>query len=93
MTIFLGSRYENSVVDFINIDSTSNAFPVVFYEFSSLGRLNYIDHSWVAGDRLDALATLYYRDPEKWWIIVEANPKIEDFTAINPGTILRIPNV
>lgn len=93
MTIFLGSRYEASVVDFVNIDGSGNAVPIVFYEFSDLGLLSYFEHKWTAGDRLEALATTYYRDPERWWVIAEANPEIEDIQNIPSGKILRIPSV
>ncbi len=93
MTIYLGSRYETAVVDFISLDATGNAAPVVFYEFPEIGRLVYNEHRWTAGDRLESLATTYYRDPEAWWIIAQANPEIEDIQNVPAGTVLRIPNV
>lgn len=93
MTIYLGSRYETSLVDFISLSSSGDGFPVVFYEFSSLGQLTYSEYRWKAGDRLDQLAMTFYRDPEKWWIIAETNPEVLDIQNIPPGTVLRIPSV
>jgi hypothetical protein len=54
--------------------------PVVYYE-------------WVEGDRIDIVSSKYYGDPEYWWQIMDANPEISNPFEINPGTILRIPNV
>ena len=45
-----------------------------------------------AGDRLDILATKYYNDKTKWWIIATAN-NINDATFyVEPGLQLRIPS-
>ncbi|MBN1655966.1 MAG: hypothetical protein JXA30_19520 [Deltaproteobacteria bacterium] len=35
-----------------------------------------IEHKLVPEDRLDRLAAYYYRDPAKWWLILDANPEI-----------------
>jgi phage tail protein X len=93
MTIYLGSRYEDSKVDFLDLSDSGDGYPVVFYEFSSLGRLTYSIYRWKRGDRLEALAMKFYRDPERWWIIAEANPEVADVQVIPAGTVLRIPNV
>jgi hypothetical protein len=91
--IFKGSRYEYSTVDFFNPKPTKSEQPVIFYTFSTLGRLSYWEHQYVQGERLDQIAAKYYQNPKSWWLIPEYNPEIVDFTAITPGTILRIPNV
>lgn len=93
MTIYLGSRYEDSTVDFVAFTETTDALPIVFYEFSSIGRINYTEYKWKSGDRLDNVAMEFYKDPEKWWVIPEYNPAIEDVYHIPAGTILRIPHV
>lgn len=93
MAIYKGSRYEYSTVDYFstNIDKDDNV--VVFYEFSQLGLVEYWEHTYVEGERLDQIAYKYYKRPGYWWIIPEYNPSITNLTSIAPGTVLRIPNV
>ena len=93
MTIYLGSRYETSVVDFIALSQDGDAAPVVFYEFSELGQISYSEYIWKSGDRLDSVAMQFYGNPEKWWLIPEYNPQILDIQNIPSGTVLRIANV
>jgi len=93
MTIFKGSRYEYSVVDFVATKSVSHPNPIVFYYSNRLGQVTYHEHTYVEGERLDQLANTYYKNPEYWWIIPEFNPQIPDFTNIAPGTVIRMPNV
>lgn len=93
MTIYKGSRYEYSVVDFVSTTPNGQQYPIVFYYTSAFGRATYHEHIYVEGERLDQLANLYYKNSEYWWIIPEFNPQISDFTAITPGTIIRMPNV
>ncbi|MEF9603900.1 hypothetical protein O4J55_16725 [Paracoccus sp. PXZ] len=42
-------------------------------------------------DRLDTLATRYYRDPLKLWRIADASPALDPFDAVVPGTPVQIP--
>ena len=44
-----------------------------------------------AGDRLDLLANLYYKDPSMWWIIATANNLNDANFFVEVGTQLRIP--
>ena len=93
MTIYLGSRYEPSVVDFVAFTPTTSALPVVFYQFTDIGLINYATYTWKEGDRLDQVAMEFYSSPEQWWLIAEYNPEISDPQNIPAGTVLRIPNV
>lgn len=93
MPIHIGSRYEDSVVDFVAFSSNGDAAPIVFYEFSDIGRIEYIEYTWKDGDRLDQVAANFYQYPDHWWIIAEYNPHISDPQNIAAGTKLRIPNV
>lgn len=93
MTIYLSSRYENSVVDFVAFTGTSDAAPIVFYEFTDIGLINYNTYTWKEGDRLDQVAMEFYGDPEKWWLIAEYNPEVSDHQNIPAGKVLRIPSV
>ena len=93
MPIRLGSRYELSVVDFISFETDEDAYPVVFYEFDELGILTYQEYPYKQGERLDNIAMKFYGKPGFWWVIMEANPEIEDIQNIPAGTLLRIPRV
>lgn len=93
MTIFKGSRYEYSTIDYVSSSLSLIEEPVVLYSASDLGLTNYWEHTYVEGERLDQLSFKYYRNSQYWWVIVEYNPAIEDFISIKPGTVLRIPNV
>lgn len=93
MSIYRGSRYEYSTIDFFSVSPDGTDNPVVFYAFSSLGFVRYWQHVYVQGERLDQIAYKYYKRPEYWWIIPEYNPEVTDITNITPGTVLRIPNV
>ena len=93
MAIFNGSRYEYSTIDFVSTVPNGDANPIVFYYMTKLGRVNYYEHIYVEGERLDQIANKYYTNPDYWWIIPEFNPQVKDFTNIPAGTVLKIPNV
>lgn len=93
MAIYKGSRYEYSTVDYFSTSLDKDDNVVVFYEFSELGLVEYWEHTYVQGERLDQIAYKYYKRPGYWWIIPEYNPSITNLTKITPGTILKIPNV
>jgi nucleoid-associated protein YgaU len=93
MSIYKGSRYEYSTIDFFKVSNQGDNNPVVFYEFSQLGLISYWEHVYVKNERLDQISHQYYKKPEFWWVIPEYNPEITDFLNIEPGTKLRIPNV
>ena len=91
MTIYQGSRYEYSTVDFFATQPDGDENAVVFYETSFMGTFAYTEHTYNYGDRLDLLAYEYYRRPDLWWFILDHNPEISDPHRIPAGTILRIP--
>lgn len=93
MTIYLGSRYEESVVDFIATKSVEDVAPVVFYEFTDIGRIEYTEYVWKDGDRLDNVSMKFYGHPERWWLIAQYNPELSDIMNIPAGTKLRIASV
>lgn len=43
--------------------------------------------------RLDLIAYRYYRTPELWWVIAEANNLFFPFEDVAVGTVLRIPSL
>lgn len=93
MTIYKGSRYENSTIDFFSVTDGGDLKPTVFYEFPNLGYVEYYEHTYQAGERLDSISYKYYKRSGFWWLIAVYNPQVSDFTNIAPGTVLKIPNV
>jgi LysM repeat protein len=52
--------------------------------------LNFINHTWKAGDKYWKLSSTYYGSPKYWWIIAWYNKKpIEASLAV--GDTLQIP--
>ena len=45
-----------------------------------------------AGDRFDSIATRYYKDATKWWIIAKANNMVNGSIFIPAGTTIIIPS-
>lgn len=44
------------------------------------------------GDRLDLLATKFYRNPRKWWLIADANPQfLSPEELLVPGQVILVP--
>ena len=93
MTIYSGSRYEYSLIDFFSTKENGDENPTVFYTMTDLGVVTYVSHYYVDGERLDTLSYKYYKTSSFWWVIAEFNPEVKDFTNIPTGTILRIPSV
>jgi hypothetical protein len=87
-----GSRYEYSVVDFVQLKENEELLPIVFYQFPNIGRLSYSYHVYTQGERLDQISNKYYKKPGFWWVITQANPEVTDILNITPGTVLRIPS-
>ena len=48
-------------------------------------------HTFAAGERLDILAFNYFRNPEKFWLIADANTEMDPEDLIVPGRKLLIP--
>jgi hypothetical protein len=87
------SRYYDSTIDYFTTRPDGDNAPVIFYDFSDIGQINYVDYLWKDGDRIDSIAAKFFLFPTRWWIIAEFNPKINDWFNVNPGTNIRIPRV
>lgn len=92
MTIYKGSRYEYSTIDFLSTTPGGSAYPTVQYQFTNGGYMKYYEHTYIAGERLDQISSKYYQTPGFWWSFMESNPQITDLNNIPAGTVLRIPN-
>lgn len=88
---FRSSRYDNCDV-VVQRDGTEfrESFEKLNVEVS--GRDKY--HVVLAGEknRLDIISYKYYGTPLMYWIIAEAN-EINNPTMIEPGTVIRIPDL
>jgi hypothetical protein len=88
--IFKGSRYEKVGVS-QSVDArgrTVTALKIRFIPPTPAGFFNTVN----ASDRLDLLAYRFYRNPEKFWLIADANTEMdpEDLLA-EPGRVILIP--
>ena len=91
--IYASSRYHNQVIDYIQIKPGGNITPNVFYQFDDLYNKTFTLYAFKQGDKLYQLSYRFFGRPDMWWAIAEMNPEVQDFTRIQPGTLLRIPSV
>ena len=89
MSISANSRYAQSTV--VALDKDGQAVNVIVPSQQWATTITYVSHMLTDLDRLDNLANQYYGDPTQWWQIANANPEIIDWSALTPGTIIRIP--
>jgi nucleoid-associated protein YgaU len=87
--IFKGSRYEKvGVYPVTTADGrTATALKIRFIAPTPAGFF----HTYTADQRLDLLAFAFYRNPEKFWLIADANPEMDPEDLLEPGRLLRIP--
>ena len=87
--IFKGSRYAKTPI----IDVTGpNGQPVKALATRVIpDRPAGFFHTFRADERLDLLAFRYYRNPEKFWLIADANTEMDPEDLLDPGRLLRIP--
>ena len=87
--IFKGSRYEKvGVVRVTGPDGrTVSALKIRFIPPTPAG----YQHTFKAGERLDVLAYNFYRNPEKFWLIADANDEMDPDDLLEPGRQLLIP--
>ena len=48
-------------------------------------------HTFTAGERLDLLAYTFYNNPERFWLIADANNEMDPEDLLEPGRHLLIP--
>ena len=87
--IFKGSRYEKTGAYTITDPSgrSVSALKIRFIPPTPAGFL----HTFTAGQRLDLLAFQYYRNPEKFWLIADANSEMDPEDLLEPGRQLFVP--
>lgn len=86
--IYRNSRYTKTEVT--QIDGVSVFKMRRRFEFS---KANALVHEFKLGDRLDGLAMTYYKDPQLWWVFLEANTQYKSELDIPYGANLIVPSV
>jgi nucleoid-associated protein YgaU len=87
--IFKGSRYQNVGVYRVT-DSAGNNVTALKIRFIPPTPAGFL-HTFTADDRLDLIAYQYYKNPEKFWLIADANTEMDPEDLLEPGRQLLIP--
>jgi hypothetical protein len=87
--IFKGSRYQNvkAYQAVASNGQTVTALSIRFIPPTPAG----FRHTFSAAERLDLLAFQFYRNPEKFWLIADANTEMDPEDLADPGRQLLIP--
>jgi hypothetical protein len=88
MTVYRGSRYQNSTVVSVDVDGVGRPTVLRANAAPAPGT-----RSIVADDatNLQQLAAVYLGNAELWWQIADLNPTVLYPDSIAPGTTLVIP--
>lgn len=87
---FAGSRYAD--VDTVQItDATGRVIPYIKVRFIPPTPA-VVGHTVIQGERLDQVSNNYYKDPQRFWRICDANFAMwpDDLVAV-PNTTILIP--
>lgn len=87
--IFKGSRYEG-VGTYQATDADGRTVTALRTRAIPPTPAGYV-HTVQAGDRLDLLAYQFYRNPEKFWRIADANPPLDPEELLDPGRSVLVP--
>lgn len=86
--IFKGSRYQNVGSYQANLNGSQvSALKIRFIPATPAG----FYHTFTVDERLDILAYRFYRNPEKFWLIADANTEMDPEDLLQPGRQLLIP--
>lgn len=87
--IFKGSRYETVPVYQVTGPNgqTISVLGIRFIPRTPAG----FRHTFKSNERLDLLAHTFYRNPEKFWLIADANTEMDPDDLLEPGRLLSIP--
>ncbi len=88
--VFKGSRYAS--VDVIQPVRADGKSPRVLAERPTPATPGVLAHTITEGERLDQLASQFYSEPTKYWIILDANlAELNPFDLLQPGRAIQIP--
>lgn len=84
-----GSRYSN-VATYQTTDAAGRLVTALKTRFIPSLPAGYF-HTFTADQRLDLIAYKFYRAPEKFWLIADANMEMDPEDLLEPGRQLPIP--
>jgi nucleoid-associated protein YgaU len=87
--IFKGSRYQDVGVYTVT-DAAGNAVTALKIRFIPPTPAGFL-HTFTADERLDLIAYQFYQNPEKFWLIADANTEMDPEDLLQPGRQLLIP--
>jgi hypothetical protein len=87
--IFKGSRYQNTGT-YQATDATGKTTVALKIRFIPPTPAGYY-HTFTADQRLDLIAYGFYQNPEKFWLIADANTEMDPEDLLEPGRQLLIP--
>jgi hypothetical protein len=87
--ILKGSRYEKVGV-YTAVDGLGRNVAALKIRFIPLTPAGYL-HTFTDDERLDLLAYKFYGNPEKFWLIADANSDMDPADLLKPGRQLLIP--
>lgn len=88
--IFKGSRYEGGPIVEVT-DARGRTVTAIGIRYTPVTPAGFI-HTATDSDRLDLLAYQYYRNPEKFWLIADANDALDPLDLLEqPGRPILIP--
>lgn len=90
MTISADSRYAQSSISTFTVNGQPRQAIVAGQQVPFV--VTYTYHQVLANERIDQIAYTYYADATRWWVIADANPEILDFSSLQAGYLLRVPN-
>jgi hypothetical protein len=89
MMIFKGSRYQNVPV-YTTVGSDGRTVTALHIRRIPDTPAGFF-HSFTGDERLDLIAYRFYRNPEKFWLIADANSEMDPEDLLEPGRQLCIP--
>jgi len=87
--IFKGSRYERTGT-YTVIDADGRQVTAIRTRIVPPTPAGFL-HTFTGDERLDLVAYTYYHDPEKYWLICDANAVMDLEDLAQPGQKLLIP--
>jgi hypothetical protein len=87
--ILPGSRYQATPA-YQGLDADGHPFTALSIRILAATPAGYL-HTAVAGDRLDLLAFGFYDNPEKSWLIADANTAMDPVELLVPGHLVAVP--
>ena len=94
--LFSGSRYAGTEVVVVEVEGQGRGDGATPRRVLATRRIptaaGVVEYVVKEGDRLDHIAALFFGDPKKAWLILDANPEeLNPFALLQPGRRIRIP--